>query len=163
MNKKNIKLLFMDVDGTLTDGKIYMGNDGEIFKAFSIKDGYGIAHILKEADIIPVIITARESEIVKRRCKELGIDLCIQNCPNKKEKMIEICGEYGIVSDKNGKFPQTAYIGDDLMDLECMKISEFCGCPGDAVKEIKAISDFISPHDGGDGAVRAFIEWFLYE
>lgn len=62
-----IRLLVMDVDGTLTDGKIYMSENGEAFKAFDIKDGYGIKHILPKYGIIPVIITARESKIIERR------------------------------------------------------------------------------------------------
>ena len=68
-----IKFLIMDVDGTLTDGKIYMGNKGELFKAFDVKDGCGIKDILPEYGIIPVIITARQSDILKRRCEELNI------------------------------------------------------------------------------------------
>ena len=66
---EHIKLLFMDVDGTLTDGKIYMGINGEICKAFNIKDGYGICNILPQYGIVPVVITARESVIVSQRCK----------------------------------------------------------------------------------------------
>lgn len=68
-----IKFLIMDVDGTLTDGKIYMGSDGEIFKSFSIKDGCGIKDILPSMNVVHVIITARESLILNRRCNELGI------------------------------------------------------------------------------------------
>ena len=64
---KHIKLLIIDVDGTLTDGKIYMGKNDEIMKAFDVKDGYGIAHILPKLGIVPVIITGRESEIVANR------------------------------------------------------------------------------------------------
>ncbi len=67
-----VKLLFMDVDGTLTDGKIYIGKNGETEKAFDVKDGYGISR-LKDYGCTPVIITARESEIVLERCRELGI------------------------------------------------------------------------------------------
>ena len=71
---KMIKFLVMDVDGTLTDGKIYMGQSGEMMKAFNIKDGYGIHDILIPAGISPVIITGRKSEIVLNRCSELGIE-----------------------------------------------------------------------------------------
>ena len=70
---KNIKFLVMDVDGTLTDGKIYMGAGGEVFKSFDIKDGYGITTILPKAGIVPVVITARKSKIVENRCAELDI------------------------------------------------------------------------------------------
>ena len=70
---QNIKLLFMDVDGTLTDGKIYMGENGELMKTFDIKDGYAIAHMLPEMSIIPVIITGRTSKIVENCAKELHV------------------------------------------------------------------------------------------
>ena len=69
-----IRLFGMDVDGTLTDGKIYMGSTGEIFKAFDVKDGYAINNILTNNNIVPIIITARESQIVSLRARELGIE-----------------------------------------------------------------------------------------
>ena len=78
-----IKYLIMDVDGTLTDGKIYMGPNGEAMKAFSVKDGYAINFILKPAGIVPIIITARTSQIVKLRCDELGIEKVYQGNLNK--------------------------------------------------------------------------------
>lgn len=150
-----IKYLVMDVDGTLTDGKIYMGTSGELCKAFSIKDGYGIHDIAIPAGITPVIITGRKSEIVLNRCKELGILKVHQGVGNKIEKLREITGELLTV----------AYIGDDLNDLSCMEAVKeaggMVGCPADAAKKVKEISDFITEHNGGDGAVRDFIEWIL--
>lgn len=153
------KLIFLDVDGTLTDGKIYIGNNGELIKAFNIKDGYAIAHLLPKHNIIPVIITGRKSEIVSKRCQELGIDFVFQNVSNKKEKMIEFANSYGIYENEQGILLNTYYIGDDIPDLECMLIAEKKGCPADAVNEIKAVSDFVSSKNGGDGAVREFVEW----
>lgn len=82
-----IKLLVMDVDGTLTDGKIYMGNDGEVMKAFDVKDGYTIHYQLRPKGVIPVIITGRESQIVKNRCKELEIDYLYQGVSDKIAKL----------------------------------------------------------------------------
>lgn len=160
---KNIKLLFMDVDGTLTDGKIYMGNDGEVCKAFDIKDGCGIHDILPQYDIIPVIITARESKIVENRCKELGIELLFQNCRNKRAKMIEVASQYRLSTKDNGIIEGTAYIGDDILDLPCMEIAEINGCPKDAVSAVKEKGDFVSQYNGGAGAVREFIEWLCNE
>lgn len=152
-------LLFMDVDGTLTDNKIYIGNSGELMKAFSVKDGYAITHILPKHDIIPVIITARKSEIVCKRCQELGIEFIFQDISNKREKMIELANSHGIYENETGVLPDTYYIGDDISDFECMLIAEKKGCPADAVNEIKDIADFVSLKNGGDGAVRDFIEW----
>lgn len=154
-----IKLLFMDVDGTLTDGKIYITEAGEFCKAFDIKDGYGIHEILPRHKIIPVVITARESEIVIKRCKELDIFEVYQNCRNKRSQMIAVASQYGITLNENNILEQTAYIGDDILDLQCMTIAQYKGCPADAVDEIKEVADFISQKNGGQGAVREFIEW----
>lgn len=151
----------MDIDGTLTDGRIYIGNKGEIFKAFNVRDGYGIADILPQNDIIPVVLTARNSKIVSRRCEELRIEHCYQGVNHKIEKMIEVAGEFGIFRNADGILQGTAYIGDDLPDLECMKIAEYKGCPSDAAEEIKKMSAYISDKAGGEGAVRDFIEWLI--
>lgn len=154
-NMKNIKYLVMDVDGTLTDGKIYMGNDGEMLKAFNIKDGYGIHDIAIPKGIVPVIITGRYSKILENRCKELGIDIFFQGVSNKIEKLEELTQDFDIV----------AYIGDDLNDLPCMlavkNAGGIIGSPQNAVNKVKEISDFVSSHNGGDGAVRDFIEWLI--
>lgn len=159
----NIKFLVMDVDGTLTDGKIYMGNDGELMKAFNIKDGYGIHDILIPTEIIPVIITGRESKILMNRCKEIGIMDIHQSIHNKIEKLSELLRTY---SEKNGvpySYDAVAYIGDDINDLPVMELIKVSGgvvgCPADAVKKVVDIADFISTRNGGDGAVRDFIEY----
>lgn len=148
-----IKYLIMDVDGTLTDGKIYISKMGEWCKAFNIKDGYGIRDIAIPTGIIPVIITGRKSVIVKKRCKELGITDVYQGVSNKIEKLLDITSDLSIV----------AYIGDDLNDLTCMnmvkKVGGLVGCPKDAVKKVLELADYVSEHSGGDGAVRDFIEW----
>lgn len=90
MAEHKIKLLFMDVDGTLTDGKIYMGENGEVMKAFDIKDGYGINEILPKLGIIPVIITGRTSKIVENRAKELHITELYQGKHDKLDTMLEV-------------------------------------------------------------------------
>lgn len=150
-----IKYLVMDVDGTLTDGKIYMSNSGEIMKAFNIKDGAGIHDILFLAGIVPVIMTGRTSEIVLNRCKELGITEIYQGVRDKIKKLREIAEDLSTF----------AYIGDDINDLSCMQSIKdeggVVGCPADAIDKVKEISDFIAPHNGGDGAVRDFIEWLI--
>lgn len=152
-----IKYLVMDVDGTLTDGKIYMGAHGEMMKAFNIKDGCGIHDIAIPGGIIPVIITGRTSEIVKKRCGELGIQQVYQGIKNKIEQLNSIADDLS----------QVAYIGDDINDLSCMipvkEAGGVVGCPADAVERVKEISDFVAIHNGGDGAVRDFIEWIIKE
>lgn len=150
-----IRFLVMDVDGTLTDGKIYMSNNGELFKAFDIKDGTGIHDIAIPSGIEPVIITGRDSLIVKKRCDELGIKMVFQGVRNKAE-----CLENAVDSLKD-----VAYIGDDINDLECMNMVKnsggVVGCPADAADEVVQIADFISIRKGGDGAVREFIKWLI--
>ena len=147
----------MDVDGTLTDGKIYMGPDGEAMKAFSIKDGYVINFILKPAEITPVILTARTSSIVRHRCEELGIDEIYQGRSDKLTALYEIIGKDGLGN--------CAYFGDDILDLKCMTpIKEAGGiaaCPADAVAEVKAIADYVCISKAGEGALREFSEWLV--
>ena len=151
----DIKVLVMDVDGTLTDGRVYIGESGEAMKAFNIKDGYGIANILPQNDIVPVIITGRKSNIVFNRAKELNIRHVYQGVSDKVQKLHELC------SLLNCEMNQIAYIGDDLNDLPSMRIVGVCGCPNDAAKEVKEIADFVSIYCGGNGAVREFIEWLV--
>ena len=147
-----IKLLVMDVDGTLTDGKIYMGENGEVMKAFNIKDGYAIAHMLPEMGIIPVIITGRESKIIENRARELKITELYQGVSNKLEKLKE-------VAEKYNAFPEEiAYIGDDLNDLECIEYCGFSACPADSIDKVKKISDYVCEQFAGNGAVREMIE-----
>ncbi len=155
MNK--IKLLVLDVDGTLTDGKVYMGENGEIMKAFDIKDGYGIRNILPKNNILAAIITGRKSKILENRCEELRIPIVFQGVDNKLEVLKQLLRE------RNIKIENVAYCGDDLNDLECMLyVNEnggIAGCPEDAVDEIKNICRFVSRKKGGNGSVRDFIDF----
>lgn len=154
----------MDVDGTLTDGKIYMGVDGECMKAFDIKDGYALHTLLKENGIIPVIITARKSPMVEHRCKELGVAEIHQGVMNKHDCLKSIIENYSS-SEKQYDFSNVAYIGDDLLDLQCMNpikdAGGIAGCPSNAAKEVISVCDFISQYKGGDGAVRDFVEYLI--
>ena len=144
----------MDVDGTMTDGKIYMSPQGECMKAFHIKDGYQIAR-LSNYGITPIIITGRQSEILLQRCCELGIMEVHQGVGNKLGKLIEI------LNGLNCSLDQAAYIGDDLNDLECMEACGLSACPADAVLEIIRYVDYVCGKKGGEGAVREFIEYII--
>lgn len=151
--KQLIRYLVMDVDGTLTDGKIYMGSNGEVMKAFNVKDGYGIHEIAIPAGITPVIITGRCSAITEKRCQELGITELYQGIRDKLNCLLTVTEDLSAV----------AYIGDDLNDLPCAEAIKasggLIGCPADAEKGMQLIADFISSKNGGDGAVREFITW----
>lgn len=150
----SVKMLVMDVDGTLTDGRIYMGGSGEVMKAFDVKDGYGIVSLHKQG-IIPVIITGRQSDIVGYRAKELGIAEIHQGINNKLEKLKELEKKYACIPD------EIAYIGDDLNDIDCIQYCGVSGCPSDALEEVKNVAEYICENKGGKGAVREFAIYLL--
>lgn len=147
-----IKLFVMDVDGTLTDGKIYMGENGELMKAFCAKDGYAIHRLLKKNKILPVIITGRISKIVELRSAELGILEVHQGVTDKAARLMEVAKKYHLQRN------EIAYIGDDDNDLEAMQAAGFVGCPADASENVKKAADFVSSYCGGEGAIREFVE-----
>ncbi len=161
--KKSIKFLVMDVDGTLTDGKIYMGADGELFKAFDIKDGCGIKDILPVYGITPIIITARESKILENRCRELGIKELHQKTRDKINKIDECLERFSRQNQQDYEYSNVAYIGDDILDLQCINPINECGgitaCPADAAKAVIKSVRYVCHNNGGNGAVREFIEW----
>lgn len=163
--KKRIKFFVMDVDGTLTDGKIYMGAHIELFKAFDIKDGCGIKDILPQYNIVPIVITARESNILSTRCKELGIQYIYQGIHDKLQKLEEIISSQSIRDNIQYTFENVAYIGDDILDLQCMKPIKLAGgivgCPADASEQVKDLVHYQCEKKGGNGAVREFIEWLI--
>ncbi len=156
---KEVKYLVLDVDGTLTDGYVYMGENGELCKAFNIKDGYGIVHQLIPAGVTPMILTGRTSKIVENRCKELGITHVYQGVGDKLGKL------KGILSSNGRSLKDCAYMGDDLNDLTVMEAIKaeggVVGCPKDAAQALIDMADFVSTKDGGRGAVRDFIEWLV--
>ena len=158
-----IQYLLLDVDGTLTDGKIYMSAQGELFKAFDIKDGYAIHDLLPQIGVTPVVITGRKSQIVENRCRELDIEHCYQGCRDKEAKLLELTELFGLKADESGVYQEIAYAGDDIFDIPCMRRCGVVGCPADAVEEVKRIATFVSSKPGGQGAVREFIDWLISE
>lgn len=162
---QDIRFLILDVDGTLTDGKIYMADSGEIFKVFDVKDGCGIKELLIPAGILPIIITARNSRIVENRCKELNITEIYQGCRDKLRKLDELLAVYSTEGVETYSYANCAYMGDDILDLQCMKpikaAGGLAGCPADAAEEVKVMADFVSSKGGGQGAVREFIDWMI--
>lgn len=149
-----IKLVLLDVDGTLTDGGIYRGNNGEELKRFNVKDGYAIVNAQK-LGIEFGIITGRKSELVEIRAKELKIKYLYQGISEKTVILEEIMKKDGLSKE------EIAYMGDDLNDLLIMKQVGLSGTPKDAVDEVIQVTDFVSKKNGGSGAVREFIEHIL--
>lgn len=147
-----MKMLVMDVDGTLTDGHIYVSAEGEMMKAFHVQDGYAIAHILPRMGITPVIITGRSSRIVEKRAAELKISHLHQGIGDKLSKLQEVAAELGATAE------EIAYIGDDVNDLDCIRWCGCTACPADAVPEVLEAVDYVCKRDGGRGAVREFID-----
>lgn len=149
-----IRFFVLDVDGTLTDGSIQIGLDGEMFKRFDVKDGYGIVKI-KKAGIEPIIITGRSSTIVKKRAEELGVSKVFQGIENKYSVLNDI------LKQERSSWENVAYMGDDLNDLNCIENAGVSACPSDAVKEICAAVTYKCKCPGGKGAVREFCEELL--
>ena len=149
-----IKLVLLDVDGTLTDGGIYRGNNGEELKRFNVKDGYAIVNAQK-LGIEFGIITGRKSELVEIRSNELKIKYLYQGISEKTVILKEIMQKTGL------KKEEIAYMGDDLNDILIMKQSGLTSAPKDAADEVIQIAVFVSGKNGGSGAVREFVEYIL--
>jgi len=151
-----IELIVIDVDGTLTDGKIYYTNSGDEIKAFNIKDGL----MLKSWNRLgrkSAIITGRESEIVLKRAKELDVTFIKQGVKNKKEALDAIIKELGI------SYSEVAVIGDDMNDLSMLKLVKKSFAPYDANPYIYDYVNFPLKKNGGEGAVAEMIEVLLKE
>lgn len=153
MDKKPIKLLAMDVDGTLTDGKIHISGAGELFKSFHVQDGYGITRILPKIGIRPVIITGRNSEIVTWRAKELGITDVYQGISDKRSTLERIAAQYLLEAQ------EVAFIGDDMNDAPCFAYAGLTFAPANAVDSLRPLATVMLSHNGGEGAVRECIEY----
>ncbi len=149
-----IRLLICDVDGVLSNGKVYYTNNGDEVKSFNIKDGLGIKQLLNN-DISVAIITGRQSDIVERRAKELGIPFIHQGKKDKRQSYQDIITELGIQPD------QVAHAGDDLPDLPLMQMSGLGISMSDGHYFVKQNADWCTQLNGGDGAVREIADMLL--
>lgn len=153
---RKIRLIIMDVDGTLTDGSVFIGENGEVCKKFHIKDGLGI-RVCIEIGIEFMILTGRKSTMVEYRARELGIRHVYQGILHKETFLKKYMKEHDLKKD------EIAYLGDDLNDYRAMKFAGFVACPLDAALEIKGISDYVSEKKAGEGAVREILQYMLTE
>ena len=152
---RNIKLLLMDCDGVLTDGKLYFGPNGEVMKSFHVRDGQGIVD-WHRAGLVSGIISGRRSEgIVEARAKELGIRFVVTGSNNKVADLDHILDETGIPAE------ETAFIGDDLGDIGLMKLVGLPVAVADAVEGVKAAASYVTKAKGGEAAVREVIDLLL--
>ena len=149
-----IKLLILDCDGVLTDGKVTYGNNEIELKSFSVKDGLGI-RLLEYSDIKVAIITGRESQALIQRCKDLRIKFLFQKTRNKFVKIQEMLKELQL------DWQNVAFMGDDWNDYPALKKAYLSAVPNDANEDLKSKVDFIANSKGGEGAVRGFIDFIL--
>lgn len=149
-----IKLVILDVDGVLTDGKIIYDSEGRELKAFNIHDGHGIK-LLHTIGIKTAIITGRQSKVVEIRAAELGITDVYQKARDKKSVYRELLNRYQLM-DEN-----VAFIGDDLIDLSILKSVGFAVAVFNAVDEVKEYAHMITKRRGGEGAVREVIDFII--
>jgi 3-deoxy-D-manno-octulosonate 8-phosphate phosphatase (KDO 8-P phosphatase) len=151
---KNIKLLLLDVDGVMTDGRIILDNQGNELKAFHVRDGHG-TKLAQKAGIIIGIITGRKSEVVNIRARELGITEVHQGAHEKMAVYDQILKKYGF-SDA-----EVAYMGDDVVDLSIFKRVCLAVTVADADPVVKPFTDMVTRAAGGRGAVRELINLIL--
>ena len=144
---KEIRLLLLDVDGVMTDGTLLYSGNSEESKSFNTQDGFGL-RLLGEAGVDTGVITARQSEVMARRAKELHMRYVYQGVGNKNEAFKEIMRISGL------KPFQIAYMGDDWLDLVLLQQAGLALAPANGVPEVQEVAHFITEHRGGAGAVR---------
>ena len=154
MTKTNIKLLLLDCDGVLTDGRLYFSASGEELKVFDVQDGQGIVSWVEAGKRVG-IISGRSSPIVDRRAADLGIEFVRQGVKNKLDAAREIWAETGVSP------AETAFVGDDLADIELMNECGLGVAVANAVHEVKESADHHAQRSGGRGAVREVIDLLL--
>jgi 3-deoxy-D-manno-octulosonate 8-phosphate phosphatase (KDO 8-P phosphatase) len=149
-----VKLAIFDVDGVLTDGRLYIGETGESFKAFHALDGHGLK-LLAQGGILPVVITGRDSPAVRRRVADLGLTHALFGVSDKLAAAQPLLDAQGI------DWPDVAAIGDDWPDLPLLCRAGFAAAPANAHPEVKAVADHVSALRGGEGAAREFCDLLL--
>ena len=149
-----IKALFFDVDGVLTDGRLYMDDRGRELKVFDTKDGHGVKMAI--ADGLRVVwISGRESLATARRARDLGVRHCYQRIADKEKLYRQLCRRWKLDA------AETAAIGDDEPDVPLLERAGFSACPADAAPAARAAAQVVLDHSGGRGAVREFVERVL--
>ena len=148
------EMLILDVDGVLTDGRLFYGSGGIEIKAFNVHDGFGLKKI-QQKGISVAIVSGRESDIVEKRANELGIRFLFQNIAEKKEVLPELHRRSGI------KPQHMAHVGDDLPDVELFKSVGLGIAVADALFEVRKSADLVTKAKGGQGAVREVCELLL--
>ena len=149
-----LQLLCFDVDGVLTDGRLCYGPDGELSKVFSARDGIGF-RMLGGAGVDAVLISGHDSPGLRQRAEVLGVSEVRAPEHDKVRALAQIS------SARQLKLVDVGMVGDDLQDLRAMRMAGWSACPCDAVAEVRAEADYVSPRRGGCGAARDIIEYVL--
>ncbi|GHT93706.1 3-deoxy-D-manno-octulosonate 8-phosphate phosphatase [Betaproteobacteria bacterium] len=150
----NIKLIAFDIDGVMTDGKLYYTDDGRELKAFNTQDGQGL-RFLQQAGVALAIITGRTSGAVAARAKNLDIHHLFQGVSDKHACMSALLAQLGL------DWSEAAYMGDDVVDLPTMQACAFSAAPDNAHPTVRAKANFVTAHRGGEGAVREVCDLIL--
>ncbi|NOT11002.1 MAG: 3-deoxy-manno-octulosonate-8-phosphatase KdsC [Methylococcaceae bacterium] len=151
---KKIKLLILDVDGVLTDGRLFFDNDGNEYKSFHARDGHGIK-LLRQTGVEVAVISGRKSQMVALRMKNLGIELVYQGYENKRSAFMDIIEKAGVTPE------QTAHVGDDLLDLPIMVRVGLAIAVNDANYAVQQHADWCTRLPGGQGAVREVCDFLM--
>ncbi len=154
LRAKKIKLLIMDVDGVLTDGRIIYANSGDEMKFFDVTDGMGLA-LFTRAGLKTAILTAKKSNIVFKRSKDMHVDKTYQNAFKKGDTFEKILYDFKISAE------EVCFIGDDLVDLPALKKAGLAVAVPNACAEVRAVAHYIAKNEGGRGAVRETVEIIL--
>jgi len=149
-----LRWLLLDVDGVLTDGRLHVGVEGELVKAFHVRDGLGV-QLAQAAGLEVAILSARTSEIVGRRAAEVGIREVLQGRADKSAALDELAARHTVAPR------EIAYLGDDLQDLGVLARVGLSAAPADAVAEVRAAVDYVTAARGGHGCVRELVERLL--
>jgi 3-deoxy-D-manno-octulosonate 8-phosphate phosphatase (KDO 8-P phosphatase) len=151
---QSVRAAIFDVDGVLTDGRIYISERGEEFKAFSTLDGHGLK-LLAQGGITPIVITGRDSPAVRRRVADLGIAQAVYGAHDK------LAAAHGVMKQLGLDWPALAAIGDDWPDLPLMTRAGFACAPANGHAEVRAIAHHVTTATGGHGAAREFCDLLL--
>jgi 3-deoxy-D-manno-octulosonate 8-phosphate phosphatase (KDO 8-P phosphatase) len=148
---KDIKMVLFDVDGVMTDGTIFISDDGEVFKSFNVKDGLAI-ELLHSHGFITGVISGKASSALTRRCEQLGFDIIITGCKNKVPELITLCQKHKIT------LAEIAFCGDDILDVPVFECVGLAVAPSDAYSLALESADWIMTACGGKGMVREFTD-----
>lgn len=154
LKAQNVRVLFLDVDGVLTDGGLLFSEQGETLKRFHTLDGHGIK-LLQKAGITPAVVTGRDSAPLRLRLQQLGVTQVRYGTEDKHPAAQSILDALGL------DWSQAAAMGDDWPDLPMMARSALACAPANAHAECLAVADYVTPNRGGDGAVRAVCDLLL--